>query len=90
MLAHAGPHLRDVILAALSTGMRLGEILSGLRGESILTVGESDAFLDKGGIINFVLEQGKVRFEINDRAAEEAGLKISSKLLRLAKREGAR
>ena len=37
-------------------------------------------------IINFVLEGSKVRFEINTGSAERAGIRISSKLLQLAKR----
>ena len=37
-----------------------------------------------GFVINFILDQNKVRFEINPRAAERAGLKISSQLMKLA------
>ncbi len=43
-------------------------------------------FLESGGIINFVMEEKKVRFEINMTAAKSAKLKIRSQLLRLAKR----
>jgi hypothetical protein len=50
-----------------------------------LTVGESADFLRQGGIINFVLEDGRVRFEINQDAAARARLRISSRLLRLAR-----
>jgi hypothetical protein len=53
----------------------------------VLTVGESPDFLRQGGIINFVLEDGKVRFEINQDAATQADLRISSRLLRLARPE---
>jgi YfiR/HmsC-like len=63
---------------------RTSQVLSSVRGEPVLTVGDNRGFLDRGGIINFVLEGTKVRFEINQEAAERAGLKISSKLLRLA------
>ena len=51
----------------------------------VLTVGESPDFLRRGGIVNFVIESGKVRFEINPEAAERAGLRISSRLMRLAR-----
>jgi hypothetical protein len=51
----------------------------------VLTVGESPAFLEQGGAINFVLEDGRVRFEINQGAAERAGLRISSRLLQLGR-----
>jgi hypothetical protein len=56
-----------------------------LRGSSVLTVGETEGFLRLGGIVNFTLEENKVRFEINVDAAERARLKISSKLLSVAK-----
>jgi len=51
----------------------------------VLTVGETKGFAARGGIINFVVERDRVRFEVNVDAAERAGLKISSKLLSLAK-----
>jgi hypothetical protein len=58
-----------------------------LVGDSgVLTIGEMESFTAKGGIIGFVVEKKKVRFEINLTAAKRANLKISSKLLRLAKR----
>ncbi|MEO7144602.1 MAG: YfiR family protein [Bryobacteraceae bacterium] len=50
----------------------------------VLTIGESDGFLESGGIINFLLKDKKVRFEINLAAARKARLTISSKLLQLA------
>ena len=50
----------------------------------VLTVGEGDGFRAVGGIINFKLEDGRVHFEINREAAEQARLHISSKLLSLA------
>jgi hypothetical protein len=50
----------------------------------ILTVGESEEFLRDGGVINFVMQDGKVRFEISQDAAARAQLRISSRLLRLA------
>jgi hypothetical protein len=60
-------------------------VLDLLQGASTLTVGESPNFAKQGGMINFVLEDNKVHFEINVDAAEQAHLKISSKLLSLAK-----
>jgi len=50
----------------------------------VLTVGETPEFIASGGVINFRLEDGKVRFEINVDAAAQAQLRISSKLLGLA------
>jgi hypothetical protein len=60
-------------------------ILRDLRGSSVLTVGDTPGFAGMGGIINFVLDAGRVRFEINMKAAERARLKISARLLTVAK-----
>ena len=55
------------------------------RGSPVLLVGESRDFAQQGGDINFFVEENKVRFEINPEAAKQARLRISSKLLSLAK-----
>jgi hypothetical protein len=60
-------------------------ILSDLKGSSTLTVGETDGFAVQGGIINLTVEANKVHFEVNRLGAERAGLKISSRLLSIAK-----
>jgi hypothetical protein len=51
----------------------------------ILTIGDAPGFARRGGIINFMLEDNKVRFEVNVEAAKHAVLNISSRLLALAK-----
>lgn len=63
---------------------RMTRIIRELSGDSVLTVGDAKNFAALGGMINFVTEQRKVRFEINVSAAEQRGLRISSKLLKLA------
>lgn len=50
----------------------------------ILTVGDAPGFLDEGGIVQLRLVDKRVRFEINASAADRAGLRLSSQLLRLA------
>ncbi len=53
--------------------------------KGVLTAGETQGFARQGGVINFfITEENKIRFEINIAAARRAGLKISSKLLKLA------
>ena len=59
-------------------------ILDAIRGIPVLTVGETDAFVAEGGIVNFKIEAGRVRLQVSIDAAEQAGLSISSKLLSLA------
>ena len=60
-------------------------IIDVLQGTGILTVGETKGFLEEGGIINFALQENHVYFQVNHKAATQAGLRISSKLLSLAK-----
>src|SRR5579864_9332986 len=60
-------------------------ISSMTKGSSILTVGESQGFAARGGIINLTVEGDTVHFEVNQTAAERARLKISSKVLSMAK-----
>lgn len=62
------------------------EIINSVKDHSVLTVGEVKGFLESGGIINFLMEEKKIRFEVNIVAAKRAKLEIRSKLLRLAKR----
>jgi hypothetical protein len=64
---------------------RIPALLPELQHSPVLTVGETDGFLSAGGIIRFCLEGNKVRFEINRLAADSVGLKVSSRLLLLAK-----
>lgn len=59
--------------------------LRAARGHPILTVGETGGFIAQGGIARFYIDGGNVRFEINRGAAERAGLRISSRLLQLAR-----
>lgn len=59
--------------------------LEAAAGSPTLTVGEQPAFLAHGGMVNFILEDGSVRFEIDSAAADRAGLRISSQLMRLAR-----
>ena len=54
-------------------------------GSGVLTVGEGDEFVRQGGIVGFILDDRRVRFEINLKAAMNAGLKLSSKLLAVAR-----
>jgi len=63
----------------------LKQALERVRGLPVLTVSESSDFLRLGGMINFVVEQDRVRFEINLEAAEQHHLKLSSKLLAVAR-----
>lgn len=63
----------------------LPKLTATLKGNSILIVGESNRFVQDGGMIGFCFEENKIRFEINLESAEKAHLGISARLLALAK-----
>jgi len=69
-----------------SESERIPDIIASVKGHSVLTVADTKDFLESGGIINFIMEEQKVRFEINVTNARRAKLQIRSQLLRLAKR----
>ncbi|MGO9647835.1 MAG: YfiR family protein [Terriglobales bacterium] len=75
----------QILFIAASEKAHLPSILQGLKGASVLIVGDTPGFAALGGAINFVLDEGRVRFEINLKAAELAHLKISARLLTVAK-----
>lgn len=76
----------QIIFVARSERANLGAILAALAGTGVLTVGETEGFARQGGIIGFIMEGERVRFEINPHAAQRGGLVISSRLLKLATR----
>lgn len=60
------------------------ERLKGIGQKPVLTIGDSEDFTHRGGIIRLYVQDAKLKIEIHRKAAEEAGLKISSKLLRVS------
>jgi len=76
----------QVLYISRSEREHLPQILAAVKDSPVLTVADTDGAAERGAIINFVLEGSKVRFEINTDSADRAKLKISSKLLQLAKR----
>jgi hypothetical protein len=82
----------EILFISSSEMPHLPEILARLQRAPVLTVGEADRFARRGGMIGFFYENNRVRLEVNREAAESAGLRVSSKLLtvaRLVKTEGA-
>lgn len=75
---------RMIFISASRAGLSR-RIVSALKEKSILTVSETRDFVADGGMINFITENNKIRLQINQTAADLANLKISSKLLRVAK-----
>ena len=82
----AGAKSCHILFVSVSAQKDAPEILGALRGANVLTVTENmPHFADSGFAINFVMEQEKIRFQINNPVAMQSGLAISSKLLSLAK-----
>ena len=79
------PRACHMVFVRASERRLAAKILASLKGSSTLTVGESKGFVNMGGVINLTLDENKLRFEINLDAATQTRLKISSKLLALAK-----
>lgn len=75
----------QILFLGIADKKLVSATLAKLNGSPVLTVGESINFAQGGGMIGFLLEDNKVRFEINLEAAERAKLKISARLLALAK-----
>ncbi len=65
-------------------GSRMNEILAATAGRSIVTVGESEGFVQRGGMIALAADGDRVRLLINPAALRAANLDVSSKLLRVA------
>ena len=73
-----------ILFISRSEQQRLGALLAGLKGLNALTVSDIDGFAREGGMIQLLLQDNQVRFEINLRAAQAEELTLSSSLLNLA------
>ena len=74
-----------VLFIAASESDNLDSVLRDIKGSAILTIGDTAGYAEQGVIVNFYMEQNKVRLEVNVEAAQRAGLRIGSQLLKLAK-----
>jgi hypothetical protein len=75
----------QILYVAASETEHLDAVLMEVAGAPVLTVADTPAFAAHGGMVGFASESGKVRFEINLGHAERSGLRISAKLLALAR-----
>jgi hypothetical protein len=73
-----------VLFIAASEVTHVSEILAAVAGAGVLTVADFDSFARRGGMIEFMTINHRVRFDVNTAVASAAGLRISSKLLTLA------
>jgi YfiR/HmsC-like len=82
---HDDPRACHIIFVRADEKRAAARLLASVKGSSTLTVGETQSFVNLGGDITLTLENKRLRFEVNLDAAEQTRLKISSKLLALAK-----
>ncbi|PID78948.1 hypothetical protein CSB20_12555 [bacterium DOLZORAL124_64_63] len=75
----------DLVFINQETTRPLADILADIAQKPVLTISEMENFCTRGGIIQIVPRRGKMRFFINRRAAGEAGLVLSSQLLKMAR-----
>jgi len=73
-----------ILFISSSEDPRLKEILAALDKTSVLTVSDMPQFTRRGGMIQFVMDANRVRFEVNLTSAERTGLTVSSQLLKVA------
>ena len=74
----------QILFICRSEQKNIKQILAALDGAGVLTVTEEMDLSQSGVMIDFIMDNDRIRFEINNSAAEKVGLKISSKLLILA------
>lgn len=75
-----------IVFIGRAENSHAAQVLAGLRGKPVLTVTESDAGFNAGSVINFVIDDDKVRFDVAPRQSEAASLKISARLLAVARK----
>jgi len=78
-------HDCQIVFIGAAQSKNAASILASVKGDPVLTVGETPHFAEDGGMIGFCLEGNKIRFEINAGAVSAAKLKMSARLLTLAK-----
>jgi len=78
-----------ILYVPASQGDQMRSVVRALSSDSVLTVSDDENFTTIGGIASFTHDGDKLGVEINKDAASGAGLKVSSRLLRIAERRGA-
>jgi hypothetical protein len=71
-----------IVFICRSEAHDLGGIIARLKRSSVLTVSDVDTFIRQGGMVRFLMENGKIRLRINVKAAKACDLTVSSKILR--------
>jgi len=75
-----------VLFIAAEDSQRLDSVLKTIARHPVLSISDAPNFAEAGGIIGLNLRDGRIRFVINQGAARQAGIKLSSQLLKLAEK----
>lgn len=78
----------QILFVSPSEQGRVAEILADVAEAPVVTVGEMAGFAESGGILNFTIDGGRVKVELNMEAANRAGLRVSGKLQQVTKAVG--
>jgi hypothetical protein len=84
------PNCCQLVYVATSKPGEIRQAIAGLRGGHVLTIGQNDRFLESGGMVNLLLVDGHMSFEVSLDAVNGVGVQISSRLLRLGTVKGKR
>jgi hypothetical protein len=74
----------QILFISSSEANRLNKIIEALNKNAVLTVSDIPQFSQRQGMIQFVMEENRIRFEVNLAATQRAGLTLSSELLKVA------
>jgi hypothetical protein len=77
----AGVHL---LMVGRAEQERMAQLAKAAAGQHVVLVGEGDDALDRGAAIGFLIDDGRVRFQVSLPAAERSGVRISSRMLSVA------
>lgn len=75
-----------IFISSEADNKNTNDILNVAKDNQSVTIGESKQFIKQGGMINFIRKDVNIKFEINAKAFEQANVKISSQVLRIADR----
>ncbi|MES2395131.1 MAG: YfiR family protein [Bacteroidota bacterium] len=78
------PDSYNILFVSKNSPVPIEDVVSKFAGKPVLIVAEKEGYASKGAHINFFISDNKLKFEINQKAASKAGIKISSQLLRHA------
>lgn len=75
-----------MVFLARSHAKEIGKLMEGLAQTPVLVVGDTEGLAEHGALVNFFLENKRIRFEVNNDAVRRSGLTINPQMLKLARR----